>query len=456
MREVIKKILCIILNIFFFFNFANIVTAKEYETIEIYELSYNDFFQLLTNEKTSFQKKNMHEFKFVGENQEFEYVSQARYDDNGQYIGNNGYERVDTLRYNYILLEDIRNIVNVDSIQEIINKEKDISVDITQVKILDVYSDIGIRLMVFVETKTDDYLLEINNYGEEKGVILPSIKFGENISVIVLSKDEAIEKYRIKYGNLFIEEKSTDVAVEYRNVISTIPLIQSLEELGIQIEQKKLYRLSEKMKNNVCLLLTYNNSKVYLYGNSEMDFFCIFQPEKFSVAIEDAQLYEILTTGECQMNISTFESIISKFDFYLENSLEQKTVQILKGEDHYYVGETIKVEINEIGVPFINYVMPQMENGRVLVPVRAIFEACDAIVDWDEENETVLIQKDNNIIEIPINSYEIKKNGLIFPLDVPAKIINGSTLVPIRAVAELLGARVEWSDSPQLVSIYLE
>ncbi|HZG13391.1 MAG TPA: copper amine oxidase N-terminal domain-containing protein [Candidatus Bathyarchaeia archaeon] len=88
---------------------------------------------------------------------------------------------------------------------------------------------------------------------------------------------------------------------------------------------------------------------------------------------------------------------------------------------------------------------PVEVNGRTLVPLRAIFEALGAKVEWDEATQTVTATKDNNTIKLTIGSKVAYKNGEKIFLDVPAQLYNGdTTMVPIRFVSEALGAKVGW------------
>lgn len=96
---------------------------------------------------------------------------------------------------------------------------------------------------------------------------------------------------------------------------------------------------------------------------------------------------------------------------------------------------------------------PILENDRTLVPLRAIFEALGAKVDWIEETQTVLAKKRTNTISLTIGSDELYKNGTSTRLDVPAKVLNDRTLVPVRAVSEALDAQVTWDESLNRVVI---
>lgn len=98
-------------------------------------------------------------------------------------------------------------------------------------------------------------------------------------------------------------------------------------------------------------------------------------------------------------------------------------------------------------------VKPVLENGRTLVPLRAIFEALGANVDWDGKTRTITALKANTNIKLVIDNTNAHKNGNKVKLDVPAKIRNGRTLVPLRFVSEALGAEVDWSAATYTVAI---
>lgn len=91
-------------------------------------------------------------------------------------------------------------------------------------------------------------------------------------------------------------------------------------------------------------------------------------------------------------------------------------------------------------------VAPYIENGRTMVPMRKIFEALNAKVDWEGRTQTITATKDNTVITLQINNSTMYNNGVAEALDVAPVIVNSSTFVPIRAVSQSLNASVEWND----------
>lgn len=95
--------------------------------------------------------------------------------------------------------------------------------------------------------------------------------------------------------------------------------------------------------------------------------------------------------------------------------------------------------------------VPIAENGRTLVPLRAIFEKIGATVGWDNDTQTVTATKGDTTITLTLNSTVATKNGQKITLDVPATSRNGRTLVPVRFVSDCFGVGVEWNGDIQSV-----
>lgn len=108
-----------------------------------------------------------------------------------------------------------------------------------------------------------------------------------------------------------------------------------------------------------------------------------------------------------------------------------------------YAGIVVTVDGNEV----IFDVQPQIIDGRTMVPVRGIFEALNATVEWDGDTQTVISKKDDITIKFTIDAPTFKRNNEIKKLDVPAQILDGRTLVPVRAIGESFDCTVDWDGS---------
>lgn len=83
-------------------------------------------------------------------------------------------------------------------------------------------------------------------------------------------------------------------------------------------------------------------------------------------------------------------------------------------------------------------------NYRTLVPVRTVSQNLGAIVNWDDRTHTITVTDSNKVIKLVIGKKEALVNDHTQILETPATIINNSTYVPIRFIAESLGENVKW------------
>ncbi|RXJ02940.1 copper amine oxidase N-terminal domain-containing protein [Anaerobacillus alkaliphilus] len=119
-----------------------------------------------------------------------------------------------------------------------------------------------------------------------------------------------------------------------------------------------------------------------------------------------------------------------------------------------YVGaNTQPIKIIVDGVPISSDQAPIIVDGRTLVPVRAIFEALDAKVSYVSATKQVIGTRDNTTVILTLGSNRAIVNNEVKILDVPAQTVNGRTLVPVRFVSEALGDDVKYNASRREVVI---
>ena len=96
---------------------------------------------------------------------------------------------------------------------------------------------------------------------------------------------------------------------------------------------------------------------------------------------------------------------------------------------------------------------PVIVDGRALVPVRAVFEALGAEMEWDGATQTASAVKGDVQIKIKIGQASFEKNGQPIALDVPAQIVGDRTLIPLRAVADAFGCKVGWNGETKTATV---
>lgn len=98
---------------------------------------------------------------------------------------------------------------------------------------------------------------------------------------------------------------------------------------------------------------------------------------------------------------------------------------------------------------------PYIEEGRTLVPMRAIFEALGAYINWDGDTKTVVSYDPVSDVSITmqVDSATIFVGETPVELDVPARLVNDRTVVPVRAVSEGMHSQVDWDENTRTVTI---
>lgn len=113
--------------------------------------------------------------------------------------------------------------------------------------------------------------------------------------------------------------------------------------------------------------------------------------------------------------------------------------------------KTILLQIGSTAVivddqAIINDVAPVIHNDRTLVPIRVITEALGGQVAWNEAAKEVTLTVNGKEIKMTIGKV-LEKYG------VAPVIIGGRTFVPVRFVADELGAVTTWDDATKTVTI---
>ena len=96
---------------------------------------------------------------------------------------------------------------------------------------------------------------------------------------------------------------------------------------------------------------------------------------------------------------------------------------------------------------------PIIESDRTLVPLRFIFETLGADVDWEDSTRTAIVQNDEATILFSIDNTTASVNSVTKSMDVPARLVNDKTMVPLRFLSEELGFDVDWDEATRTATI---
>ncbi|WP_313164808.1 stalk domain-containing protein [Sedimentibacter sp.] len=348
-----------------------------------------------------------------------------------------------TISYNYYMLTD--NEISADHIIDenldlpTANKSyytllKELSYDKLLMETgLDIYDDVN-------TAKSENELKNILTYKIKHRPLKISVRIHNSISqdivnsamssllrndsVSIISYDSPLKtdnsgEYKIL--NLYVNYKETPDSIEFESV-------------------NKVYNTATKA-----------NFSVYaIYGNKKVNI------------TKDVLLYpykhEGISIYEGTMTFKKPGSYSLTFEF---QGLQQK-VSITALNSNAFEFITNKKPDNPINVKvydqYINFSSinqwPFIENGRTMVPLRAVFEVLNCNVNWDTETNSAIVEYEGTKIIIPADSNVAYINGTESALDAPAKLVNNRIMVPLRFISEAIDKIVLWDDKDKTVLIY--
>lgn len=146
--------------------------------------------------------------------------------------------------------------------------------------------------------------------------------------------------------------------------------------------------------------------------------------------------------------------------FEYQGIQESVAITALNSEAFKYIADkktdnpvNVKVYDQYIDFSSINQ-WPFIEEGRTMVPLRAVFEVMNCSVSWDALKSSAVVEYEGTKIIIPANSKTAFINGTANTLDVPAKLVNDRIMIPLRFVSEAIDKTVIWDDENKTVLIY--
>jgi len=114
--------------------------------------------------------------------------------------------------------------------------------------------------------------------------------------------------------------------------------------------------------------------------------------------------------------------------------------------DHHVYAKPDALKQGRVLAPLVN-------GGTVLIPLRSMFEQMGASVSYDTGSNTVDVSKPSADVKLTIGKADVVINGEPRPLDVAPIMWQGNILIPIRLIAESMGAYVEWVPNKHIVVV---
>lgn len=122
------------------------------------------------------------------------------------------------------------------------------------------------------------------------------------------------------------------------------------------------------------------------------------------------------------------------------------------GKHHAYAAKEVKISID--GKAMVPKDMPAVIiDGRTMLPMRQIAQELGCEVTWNEAAKQIYVMRGSDIIVFTIDSKAGYENGKEFTMDVPATIVNDRTMLPVRALADALHLNIKWDDPNRTVII---
>jgi len=170
--------------------------------------------------------------------------------------------------------------------------------------------------------------------------------------------------------------------------------------------------------------------------------------EDFAEMVNDLFFYPDIVRAYVSANPDT--PLTRKY-YYIMDLIAEKFASISSRESAFPLIFSIDVLLDG---ELLGFDVPaQIVNGRTVVPLRAIFEALGAEIEWDDAAKTVTATKGGDVVVLAIGSVSPTVNGRVVAIDQPGIVVSGRTMVPLRFVAEALGVSVDWDGAARAVAI---
>ncbi|MDD4663728.1 MAG: stalk domain-containing protein [Caldisericia bacterium] len=192
--------------------------------------------------------------------------------------------------------------------------------------------------------------------------------------------------------------------------------------------------------------------KVTIIGKTEPKAIVKVDDKEVTVEENGSFKYEVtLKTGDNVFNITSQDKVgnITKVSLTITRK-KPVIIQLTIGKKQVFVnGLMVAIE----AAPFVD-----KASGRTLIPIRIVVESIEGQIFWEAKTQKVTLKKDDITIDLWIGKPIAQINGIPTPIDIQAPkltpmIVSGRTFLPLRFVAENLGAKVDYEAKTQTITV---
>ena len=302
---------------------------------------------------------------------------------------------------------------------------------------------------LLVETALDIYHEENT---AENGSQLKSIlnrKITHRPHKITVRFNKSISQDSIKDAMSQLLKNDFISVIEYNQVDSTNTGQWSILNLFIKYKEKP-EKIAVDFPNKVCNTASEIKFNVY----------AIYDNKKVNIT-EDVYIYPYDNKLEISKGTLKFKEAGNyNLLFEFQGLREELSITGLNSSAFNYITKEkpnnyVNVKIYDQYIDFSSIEQwPIIEEGRTMVPLRAVFEVLNCKVKWEESSKSAVVEHGALKIMIPANSKTAYINGKAYSLDVPAKLVNNRIMLPLRFVSEAIDKSVVWDDENKVVLIY--
>lgn len=194
-------------------------------------------------------------------------------------------------------------------------------------------------------------------------------------------------------------------------------------------------------------------------GQEDAKYLCYLWNARMSLAARD------ITTGlegGLRWYAGAIEYLLSYDQFCFEDIYNHELVQTIPAERLAYARSILFVTLDgdlvhprsvRVSTSYLDTTTAESRSWRTMVPVRRLAELMGATVEYDAATRQITITRAADTIVLTLDSTTAYQNGIPFQMDVAPYAENNRTFIPIRYIAEFFGQSVVWRGEQQHVVI---